>query len=325
MLRKYRILLVLFVLLLSTVLVYLYIRKEQRLYPITFSIPDEKIVRYIPRKEKLISSLIPGKRETYIYNTEKEYYNEYRKSYFALTTKKAGWDCMRHYEIMANGCIPYFPDIENSPKNTMALLPKQLILEGNRLYKRLENKNINDLTAADIDECNTQITKILEYTRNNLTTRDLASYVLEKAKCKDASKILFLSGYIKTDYLRCVTLHGFKQLMGPRCHDYPKIPHLYKSHGMNLNAMYGKGMSYSGMLDQSLHDNVLDETVERDIKNHYYDIVIYGSYHRGMPFYDLVSKNYSPDKVILLCGEDFHKCNHNDWLKRGHTVFVREL
>lgn len=67
------------------------------LHPITFSIAEQKIVNIIPKKTKILSSLIPGDISTYIYNTEEEYYKEYQQSYFATTTKKSGWDCMRHY------------------------------------------------------------------------------------------------------------------------------------------------------------------------------------------------------------------------------------
>ncbi len=129
------------------------------LHPITFSIPKNKIVLEIPNKTKFCSSLIPGKLETYIYQTEEDYYKEYQSSFFAITHKKGGWDCMRHYEIMANGCIPYFPGIEHCPPNTMALLPKDLIIEGNKLY---ETKN----TEGSLD----LIRKFLDFTRNNLTT-----------------------------------------------------------------------------------------------------------------------------------------------------------
>ena len=90
-------------------------------YAITFSIPELKIVRGMQHKTKLLSNLIPGNMSTYIYNTEEEYYNEYKSSLFAITTKKSGWDCMRHYEILACGTIPYFPNNENCPKDTMAL------------------------------------------------------------------------------------------------------------------------------------------------------------------------------------------------------------
>ncbi len=40
---------------------------------------------------------------------------------------------------------------------------------------------------------------------------------------------MFLSGDVKIDYLRCLTLHGFKKLLGTNCHDYPIVPHLYKN------------------------------------------------------------------------------------------------
>ena len=87
--------------------------------PITFSIPKNKIVTEIPLKTKFLSNLVPGDSNTYIYKTENDYYNEYKESLFATTYKKAGWDCMRHYEILACGCILYFPNIENCPPKTM--------------------------------------------------------------------------------------------------------------------------------------------------------------------------------------------------------------
>jgi hypothetical protein len=110
------------------------------IFPITFSIPNDKIVVEIPLKTKFLSNLVPGDQTTYIYKTEKDYYNEYKKSLFATTYKKAGWDCMRHYEILACGCIPYFPNIENCPSKTMYHLPKKLIIEGNKLYERISQK-----------------------------------------------------------------------------------------------------------------------------------------------------------------------------------------
>ena len=86
------------------------------LNPIGFSIPKEKLCNYYIKKTKILSDLIPGNTKTYIYNTEEEYYNEYKQSYFAITKLKGGWDCMRHYEILADGCIPYFVNIEKCPK-----------------------------------------------------------------------------------------------------------------------------------------------------------------------------------------------------------------
>ena len=47
----------------------------------------------------------------------------------AITYKKTGWDCMRHYEILMNGCIPLFLDIESCPKKIMEDIPKQRLIE----------------------------------------------------------------------------------------------------------------------------------------------------------------------------------------------------
>ena len=291
-------------------------------YPITFSIPESKIVTTLQNKTKLISNLIPGNISTYIYNTEEEYYNEYKSSLFAITTKKSGWDCMRHYEILACGAIPYFPNIEKCPEGTMALLPKQLIKCGNMLFERVKNKQLD---IQDLNDCNSLIISLLDYTRNNLTTVKMAQYILNKTGNLNASKILYLSGCIQADYLRCVTLHGFKELFGKACHDYPMIPHIYKSDKIEYSKLYGKGMSYSNLLSEELHDFELDSTIEEDIHNKKYDLIIYGSYHRGMPYYDQVISIYPADKIILLCGEDEHYCNYSQYDNRGHSVFVREL
>ena len=293
--------------------------------PITFSIAEEKIISYIPKKIKILSSLIPGDGTTYIYNNEIDYYNEYRQSYFAKTTKKSGWDCMRHYEILANGCIPYFPDLEKCSKKTLALFPKDLIYEGNNLYNKFSEKNIDDLTITDINEYNILVEKLLNYTKNYLTTSKMAKYILEKTNHKNAKKILYLSGDTSPDYLRCVTLHGFKELLGKSCHDYPKILHIYKSNDINYKNLYGKGFTYTNLLDSNLLDNNLDNNIEECIKNKYYDIVIYGSYHRGTPYIDLINKIYKPNEIIFICGEDIHNCNYSTLTNYGYNVFVREL
>jgi hypothetical protein len=281
-------------------------------YPITFSIPEEKVVADIQPKTKLLSSLIPGKLSTYIYENEADYYDEYRQSVFATTTKKAGWDCMRHYEILANGCIPYFPDLIMCPPRVMALLPKGLIHVGTDLY----------LKGPDFEsqECQDLAKQLLEYTRKHLTTKAMAKYILTKSN-QDPKRILYLSGQTGPDYLRCLTLHGFKALFGKACHDFPKIPHIYKG---SFSHLYGKGISYTNLLEHALHDDRADKTLIDDIKNKRYDLVIYGSWHRGMPLFDFVCKFYPPEQIILMCGEDTHKCNYRQWSEK-HNVFVREL
>ena len=240
------------------------------LHPITYSVPKEKICDNHNVKTKILSNLIPGVASTYIYNTEEEYYNEYKKSYFAITKQKAGWDCMRHYEILANGCIPYFLNIENCPKNTLSLLPKELLIQSNKLYEaKFKNTNINKLNQEEINEYNILRQKLLEHTKNYLTTEKIAEYILKNTNCENVSKILYLSGDTNPDYLRCVTLHGFKMLFRDNCHDFPKIPHIYKSNSINYKQLYGKGITYTNLLEQNLHNDNLDNSIVEDIKSKY--------------------------------------------------------
>ena len=161
-------------------------------------------------------------------------------------------------------------------------------------------------------------------------------YILEKTNfknkvnIKDDFKILFLSAKVTPDYLRCLTLHGFKSLFGSNCHDYPKIQHVYKTNNVDYTKLYGKrlygkGITYSNNLEQMLHNDDLDNKIEETIQNKYYDIVIYDSCHANLPYFELVNKIYDPNEIILLCGKDIHKCNYTEYVDKNYNIFVREL
>lgn len=306
-----------------------YVKEEPR-YSITFSIPECKITKIsifdiMSKKKKILSSLIPGRTETYIYTTEIDYYQEYQNSLFARTNKKSGWDCLRHYEIMANGCIPYFPDIDNCPINTMAFCPKHLFYKGNVLYDRLKDKSVENLSSQEKDECTSLIEELLNFIKENLTTEKIAQYILRTCGKPAAQNILVLSGNTDPDYLRCLTLHGLKTVLKEKCHEYPIIPHIYKSN-IDPNTLYGRGFTYSNLLDpEEYYNSSADETVESDICNRKYDLVIYGSFTRGMPLYDLVREHYKPDEIVLLFGED-STIDHYSHIYRDplNPIFIRE-
>jgi hypothetical protein len=139
-------------------------------YPISFAIPEQNIITEpFPAKVKEQAFIVPGDLSTYIYDNEADYYEDYATSIYAVTVKKAGWDCLRHYEILANRCIPYFPNIEKCPDYTMLLFPKTLIKETNYL---ISNKFYNSSNL----EYYVDIMYIIM--KNTLTTKKLAQYVL---------------------------------------------------------------------------------------------------------------------------------------------------
>ena len=106
------------------------VNNKSNLIPISFAVPKEKILKSINEKPiNLLAPLIPGRLNTYIYDDEKTYYNMYANSIFGITNKKLGWDTLRHYEILMNGCIPLFLNIEDCPKLTLTTLPKDRLLD----------------------------------------------------------------------------------------------------------------------------------------------------------------------------------------------------
>jgi hypothetical protein len=160
----------------------IYFKRELRncdskyFYPISFAIPEKNIIAEpLPDKTRDQASIIPGNLSTYIYNTEAEYYRGYAISKYAITTKRAGWDCLRHYEILANNCIPYFPHIEKCPTFTMQTFPKTIIMETNKL---IERGKLQGVLFEDYSH------QLHSYTKNMLTTKKVAEYVLSKVSAR---------------------------------------------------------------------------------------------------------------------------------------------
>jgi hypothetical protein len=93
---------------------------------IGFAFPTKKL-KFGEKKTQFMSQSIPGNPRTYVFDKEEDYYADYQKSQFAITGAKAGWDCLRHYEIMGNGCMPLFENIHECPRHIMMHVPKALL------------------------------------------------------------------------------------------------------------------------------------------------------------------------------------------------------
>jgi hypothetical protein len=102
------------------------------LRPISFGIPREKIAsspvpaarrtRLFPRHivDRQLATLVTSTPEQadgrgYVHASEDAYYSDLQTSLFGVTTKRAGWDCLRHYELGANGAIICFRALASKP------------------------------------------------------------------------------------------------------------------------------------------------------------------------------------------------------------------
>jgi len=289
-------------------------------FPLQYSMPAIKIVKKIPVKKRDFAFIIPGKLSTYIYKKEEDYYRDYQSSYFAITTKKGGWDCLRHYEILANGCIPYFIDLDKTISESMSFLPKKLILEAMHLegvsYLKIDHKKFNKKRYYEI------LHELLEYTKKYLTTKNMAHYILEKIKYQGNGNILFLSKDCSADYMRDLTLIGFKEIFGPRVVDFPKMDHIYTSYSGKMSALYGNGFTYSKII---IDIPTKRDSIEARIKNKEFDLIVYGSVHKECKFHELVKKYYDANSIVYICGEDWSKKHIVCDKTHLQNLFLREF
>lgn len=141
-------------------------------FPISFSIPGSKITNNTNRnKTRGFGSVAPGIDETYVFKSETGYYDDYNSSFFGITMKKDGWDCMRHYEILANYCMPYFIDLPMCPPETMVDFPRQHVLRSMKLFDKNKFESTEYFDILD---------EVFEYTKAHLTTKRTAEKLLEK-------------------------------------------------------------------------------------------------------------------------------------------------
>ena len=92
-----------------------------KIHQISFSIPEIKIQTTWNEKTKLFAKHIVDQEvsrhvkesvTSYAFKNENDYYEDLRKSKFGITTKRGGWDCLRHYEIAANGAVICFKNLD---------------------------------------------------------------------------------------------------------------------------------------------------------------------------------------------------------------------
>ena len=105
------------------------IETDDSVYPTGFGIPEERIIEVdLSIKDQLYQKTAPfdslfentvdmgGGFSHHKFTVEEDYYNDLSRSWFGLTCKKGGWDCLRHYEIIAAGSLLLFRDYHKKPR-----------------------------------------------------------------------------------------------------------------------------------------------------------------------------------------------------------------
>ena len=339
--------------------------------PISFAIREEYILSDVPEKTKVFSSSMPNDR---VFTDQNEYYAEYRRALFGVTRLKAGWDCLRHYEILANGCIPYFENLDGIPTKTLIDFPREIVRRAMKKYDTDKANGVSDETMLHDAEYKEIIKELLVWTRKYLTTKERVKYIvntilgsiyISRSNLGSGSgllldenvdnmdnvdnmnnvvgsdnnawtrikKILWIGISPGPDYLRDLVLHGFKSVYGSEnVIDIVRAPHLYDDYPVEaLKNIAACGFTYTRGIHEEPGSCNRENILER-IREHEFDIVVYGSMHTGMLYREEVEKYYKTSEVAFLCGDDANcssamdRCpcsKRDDPIER--FVFIREL
>lgn len=155
-----------------------------RVFPISYAIPKEK---FQPKKYYKTNFCVnncsygvgyTGIKTKYTFDNEQEYYNQYNNSAFALTCRKGGYDCMRHYEIIACHCLPVFIDYDNWPRTVMTTWPTDLQYQANSLYIEHKYNDVSFNNDYQVAKYYKLLDRFYDYAYTHMTTENLANYLL---------------------------------------------------------------------------------------------------------------------------------------------------
>jgi len=273
------------------------------LFPLSYSIPAEVIVPYVPFKTTHTAE------HNYQFDDVAPYMENYRKAFFGHTSLKCGWDCMRHYEILSQGTITEFTNLEGLPRKTMTNFPKALVFNLNTKYYSLTFDEILKCSSSAVYN---DLNSLLCYTRDNLTTESAARYVLRKSGHADAKRILYLSNADKSgNYMVEMLAHGFSRITEGAADMWPDFEERYDNYPVEpTKKLYGKGFNYTRFLPAAWRRAPSAELIQKRIKEKYYDVIVHCTSEQSDLQYPFLTgegnakEYYDLSEIVLICGND---------------------
>jgi hypothetical protein len=268
----------------------------------------------------------------YSYEDQDSYYAMYRRACFAVTHKKVHVAAEEEYSqslrMLGELRIHFAQHVAGHGRRRQPLAHPRERAE----HQRAVSLQVERLKAPSrVEQLQGLAVQVLGLVRHDRVgdpwetveeRQAAARQDLERAHARPAAP----------DYQRCTLLHGLKALLGPACVDYPRLVHMYADYPSDPESMaklYGRGMSYARLLGPE-HES-LREDIESRIRAREFDLVVYGSVHRGLPLHEVVASSYEPGRIVYVCGEEAslsgfaHACEHAGTYGCESFLFVREM
>lgn len=269
-------------------------RLTEYAYPLSYSIPNECFADGEVTKTKLFADIIPGKQDTYVYDNQADYYRGYQEALFGYTYCKGGWDCLRHYEIIANRCIPYFLNLDACPVDGLSTFPKELVL---RAMRELDE---GVLSLAKYQQ---YLEQLMSHARQRMTCQSAARYFLSTMEQRSAHRIgvgpkVLMINVGSVNYSRETLSIGLRQVLGADFVDFPRNEKLYD----------GTDFTYPGVVS----DEGIDRScVKQRIARKEFDYVVIASVDHAsklklskIPFWRAINKHYDMRQIAFVFGGD---------------------
>ncbi|MDA9802760.1 hypothetical protein N9C30_00165 [bacterium] len=290
---------------------------ELGVWPISFSIPPSSIRTPLPAHQRthLVSPIVPG--YPYAFADHDQYLSTYSRSFFAVTHRKAGWDCFRHLEILAAGSAPLMIDVNQIPEFSMIHYPKDALAQ---ILEKVQAGGVPSHEAY---------LALHHFMTEQLTTEAMARYMLDRALLTDADKVLFVDEQHPgvADYLSTLTLIGLKTIFGTNCVPLFSPPWIYQDFQEDVSHLYGRGFGTTRVLDPQLRSaeeveaTSLLEALDR------FDTVVVGSISRNRGLAYQLRHAFPPDRTIWIHGEDTPPLPDaiRDYRVSGAHLFIRSI
>ena len=231
--------------------------------PTWFGISKRKVVPLARRnKTQTWGTYVPALRginRSYVFNDEQSYMDDYARSRYAYTWKKAGWDCMRHVEILGAGAIPLFYRISRRPMCTLVGHPFDLYADIESAVAASLPPNTNILSKPALAHLpqEEQWARDLEtHFRATLTCGAMIetlylfwqTHMAKSRELKPPRRVLFYDRSLlkQADYMSVTTLIGLNEAWDESAHvDVVwRPPYLYSDWPGRPQTLYGMGFNY---------------------------------------------------------------------------------
>jgi hypothetical protein len=285
-------------------------------YPISFGIFDPGSIKiHSEKKQSLISSIVPG--EPYSFNSEEEYLSNYESSYWAISHKKGGWDCLRHLEILKSGCIPLMHDARRIPRDAMFYYPKELL-----------SKCYMEFTRTPFIPDESLLRHLDAWIKKYLTTSALVKNMLDLngLEINDKhNKILFVDSVLskQVDYMSAMILNGLLTVYPLSVEIYDKSPEfMFDDYKGDTSQLYGRGFGYA----RSCKSKNRKLVMSTDLNVNKYSLIVVVNPLQNLNFLRLNKSAFKHKQLVLIDGGD-DPVSHEDLTALQEfncSIFIRE-